>query len=239
MPFKKIREILFHNRITNYSDFRLKEFVKMVSKKVKSNQSILDAGAGECQYKPYFKHANYVSQDLGIGDTNWDFSGVDIKSEIYDIPVKGASFDYILCMEVMEHLKYPHRAFKEFGRILKPRGKLFIVCPLTWGEHQIPHDYFRYTRYALKMLADDSGFKTKKIEPMGGRFLVLAQIIYETFNLSLSSFFRRRYLKYIGYIYGILFFPIIFVLISCLYFLDKTDKSKHLTMQYECIFIRR
>jgi SAM-dependent methyltransferase len=239
MHFKKIRDILFHNRFTNYSDFRLKEFVKVVSRKVKQNQSILDAGAGECRYKSYFKHANYVSQDLCIGDASWDFSEVDIISEIYAIPVKSGSFENILCMEVMEHLKYPDLAFKEFNRILKPGGKLFMVCPLTWQEHQTPYDYFRYTRYALKMLAEDNGFKIKEIQPMGGRFLVLSQIIIEIFNLSFASLFRKKYLKYVAFVYGIILYPFIFTLVLCLYFLDKTDKDRFLTMQYECVFVRR
>lgn len=237
MILKHIREAIFHNRFTSYSDFRLVKFVKMVSKIINSRESVLDAGAGECQYKPYFMHAKYVSQDLGIGDENWDFSKVDIKSEIYDIPVESGSFDNILCIEVMEHLKYPHRAFGEFSRILKPGGKLFVICPLTWQEHQIPHDYFRYTRYALKMLADDNNFKVEKIEAMGGRFLVLAQIINETFDMFLAFLYKRK-LRYVGYLYKIIFFPLHFVLLFCLYFLDKTDKSKHLTMQYECVFIR-
>lgn len=237
MIFKNIREILFRNRFTSYSDIKLIEFVKMASGLVGNNQSILDAGAGQCQHKPYFKHAKYVSQDLGIGDKNWDFSQIDIKSEIYDIPVEDSSFDYILCMEVMEHLKYPHRAFKEFSRIIKPGGKLFVVCPLTWSEHQIPYDYFRYTQYALKMLADDNNFNVEKIDAMGGRFLVLAQIINETFNMFLLFLYKR--LKYVGYIYKIVFFPFLFILLFCLYYLDKTDKNKNLTMQYECIFVRR
>lgn len=236
--FRSLRKIIFYNRFTAYSDIRLKEFARMVADVVKDGESILDAGAGECQYKPYFKHAKYTAQDLGIGDKTWDFSQIDIKSEIYDIPVANNSFDYILCLEVMEHLKYPHRAFKEFSRILKSGGKLFVVCPLTWSEHQIPYDYFRYTRYALQMLANDNDFVAEKIEAMGGRFIVLAQIIHETFNLALGFLYQNR-LRYLGYFCKIIFFPFLFVLLFSLYYLDALDKEKHLTMQYECIFIRK
>lgn len=238
IKFKDIKKYLFYNRFTSYSDIRLRKFVEMVSEMVDDSKKLLDAGAGECQYKPYFRHMNYVSQDLCIGDKDWDFSQIDIKSEIYDIPVEDESFDYILCMEVMEHLKYPHKAFKEFSRILRHGGKLFVVCPLTWAEHQIPHDYFRYTQYALKMLADDNGFEVEKIEPMGGRYIVLSQIIYETFNQYLEVLYKK-YPKLFGYILKLIFFPFLFILLIILYFLDKTDKERKLTMQYECVFIKK
>lgn len=236
--FQKIRNILFYNKFTSYSDIRLRKFVSAAAQMVGNNEKLLDAGAGECQYKAYFKHAEYTSQDLGIGDSSWDFSQIDIKSEIYDIPVENNSFDHILCIEVMEHLKYPHRAFKEFSRILRSGGKLFVVCPLTWSEHQIPHDFFRYTRYALKMLAEDNDFNIESINAMGGRHILLAQIIHETFNIYLA-FLYKNHLKYLGYICKIVFFPFLFILLFFLYYLDKTDKKKHLTMQYECVFTRK
>lgn len=231
----KLRKVLFYNRYLGFAEYRLKKFVNRASLEIKKEESVLDAGAGECQYKKYFKHTKYVSQDLCVGDSEWDFTKIDIVSEIYSIPVEDASFDNILCIEVMEHLKYPHKAFKEFGRILKSRGRLFVVCPLTWGEHQKPHDYFRYTQFALKMLADDNGFDVMEMEKQGGKFICLSQIITE---LAPSFFIDRGFIK-TGYFFKAIFYPLNFPLAFLLYFLDKTDKQKDLTPQYECVFIKK
>lgn len=233
--FFKLRKLLFYNRFIGNSEYRIKKFVREISKQVPAKSTVLDAGAGQCQYKPFFRHGKYTSQDLCIGDKGWDFGKIDIKSEIYSIPVKSASFDYILCIEVLEHLKYPHLAFKEFSRILKFGGKLFVVCPLVWFEHQKPHDYFRYTQFALRMLAEENSFAVESINKQGGKFICLTQVITEIF----PSFFIERNMVLVGYIFKVLFYPINFLIAFVFYFLDKLDKEKDLTPQYECIFKKK
>ncbi len=47
---------------------------------------------------------------------------MDIICDIIDMPLEDGSVDAILCSEVLEHLKNPILAIKEFGRILKRRG---------------------------------------------------------------------------------------------------------------------
>src|SRR5207244_11597277 len=47
------------------------------------------------------------------------------------IPFSGASFQYVTCLEMLEHL--PHalrpRAFREMHRVLRPGGKLILTVP--------------------------------------------------------------------------------------------------------------
>ena len=42
------------------------------------------------------------------------------------------------------------------------------MTPLMWGEHEPPHDYYRYTRYGLRYLAEKVGFEVIAIEPDTG-----------------------------------------------------------------------
>ena len=230
----KIRNIFFGNRFLSYPEYRLKKYIEKISMSVLPGSRILDAGAGECRHKKYFAHASYVSQDLCIGDAKWDFSKVDIRSEIYNIPVANESYDYILCTEVLEHLKYPDLAFKEFQRILKKGGKLFVICPLTFAEHQQPHDYFRYTQFALKLLAEENGFSIQAMEKEGGRFIVLSQSLVEL----IPTLLMERKLGIWGYFLKALLFPVNFPIAILLYCLDGLDKYKNLTIQYECVFIK-
>ena len=45
------------------------------------------------------------------------------------LPYKAACFDYIVCLDGLEHTENPFNAIREFGRILKGGGKIFLSIP--------------------------------------------------------------------------------------------------------------
>jgi ubiquinone/menaquinone biosynthesis C-methylase UbiE len=45
------------------------------------------------------------------------------------LPYNNESFDYIVCFTGLEHIANPYLAIKEFRRILKDKGKIFITVP--------------------------------------------------------------------------------------------------------------
>ncbi len=226
----KIKDLILYNRFYDYNEYRLKKFVKKISLLVEPAKKLLDVGAGESQYKNYFSYVNYISQDSRIGDVSWDYSQLDIVSEIYNIPVEDKSFDYILCTQALEHLKYPHQAFVEFSRIIKNGGLLFVTCPLSWKEHQKPHDFFRYTQYALRMLAEDSGFEVVEMNKVGGKFITITRLMID---LNLLLKIKNKPLLYLAMA---ILYPLNFIIGFIGYCLDFLDKNKDLTLQYECIF---
>lgn len=121
------------------------EWLKETLNKIPQGSRILDAGAGELQYKPLCGHLDYVSQDFaqydGIGDDkgfqmgSWDQSKLDIISDITEIPEDDGSFDAIMCVEVFEHLPEPLKAIGEFSRLLKSGGHLVITAPFCSLTH--------------------------------------------------------------------------------------------------------
>ena len=156
---------------------------------------LLDAGAGEQQYKKYCSHLNYVSQDFaqydGLGDNaglqmgKWDNSNLDIVSDITHIPEPDASFDVILCTEVFEHLPNPALAIKEFSRLLKTGGKLLITAPFCSLTHFAPfHFYTGFNRYFYETHLASNGLKIVSIEHNGNYFEYLAQEIRRIEDIS-------------------------------------------------------
>ena len=62
-------------------------------------------------------------------------------------------------------------------RILAPGGVAIINVPFLYWVHEAPHDYYRYTEFALQRFAEDSGFRVISLEPIGGLPEVLADFI--------------------------------------------------------------
>lgn len=67
-------------------------------------------------------------------------------------PVSDATYDTVLCSEVLEHVANPHAALREICRVLRPGGALLLSVPFLARLHEEPHDYFRYTEHGLRAM---------------------------------------------------------------------------------------
>lgn len=136
------------------------------------NSLVLDAGAGEAQYKPEFLRARhrYCAIDLGVGEEDWNYDHIDAFARVEDLPFPAHTFDGMLSIAVLEHTPFPRRTLHEMAKALKPGGRLMIIVPTMWEEHQIPNDFYRFTRYGAIRLLEDAGFAVDDIRPLGGYF---------------------------------------------------------------------
>lgn len=104
----------------------------------------LDLGAQAGPYGAYFPHR--VSLDLRPGP------GVQVVGDAQALGIADATFEVVLCTEVLEHLPEPQKAIDEMFRVLKPGGELLLTTRFLFPIHDAPHDYFRYTKYGLRYL---------------------------------------------------------------------------------------
>lgn len=134
--------------------------------------NVLDVGAG--RYSRYRMLCTNVAQWTTLDtDTKWE---PDIVASAEEMPVADASFDGVLCTQVLEHVAHPQAVIAEIFRVLKPGGCCLLTAP-QWNElHEEPHDYFRYTRYGLETLFADAGFRIDAMEQRGKYHACLAQI---------------------------------------------------------------
>jgi SAM-dependent methyltransferase len=198
--------------------------VRLASQRLQDGQIVLDAGAGEAKHKRYFKRGRYLALDAGYGDAAWDYSGLDIRGDLEHIPLRNASIDCILCMVVLEHTRDPRRVLLEFARVLKTGGSLVTVVPFLWEEHQIPYDYFRFTRYGVRSLFESSPFRIDLLNPMGGFFWVCARR-----SISLLTFFQGGW-RWIPFVLLAPFFGFLFPLL--LYSLDGLDRTQNYSLGF-------
>lgn len=123
-----------------------------------TSERTLDVGGGSGPYKKYFP--NRVCIDSEAGD------GVDVVGDAHDLSrFRNGEFERVLCTEVLEHLHTPQKAIDEMRRVLAPGGKLILTTRFIFPLHNIPGDYFRFTRYGLAHLLRD--WKTVEIKEEG------------------------------------------------------------------------
>jgi ubiquinone/menaquinone biosynthesis C-methylase UbiE len=93
------------------------------------------------------------------------------------LPFPDNSFSTIILSDVLEHIPNPGQLWSEMYRILTPGGVAIINVPFLYWVHEAPHDYYRYTEYALEHFANNSNFNVVSLEPIGGLPEVLADFI--------------------------------------------------------------
>jgi SAM-dependent methyltransferase len=216
--------------------YLLRDFSQQVAASLPPDIRILDAGAGEGQYKSFFAHTRYVGVDLAIGDQTWNYNKLDALCDLVRLPFAANSFDAVLCTQVLEHVQEPLQILQDITRVLKPGGSLYLTAPQSWHQHQKPHDYFRYTSYGLRYLFERAGLQASSIQPMGGYFWFLS---FQLQNINYWLFSKRSTNPWwtwpLRAILGLLFQ---LLLPLPLYYLDVLDRTKDETFGYLCVAVK-
>jgi ubiquinone/menaquinone biosynthesis C-methylase UbiE len=55
--------------------------------------------------------------------------GTFLTGDVYDLPFEENYFDYVCCIQTLEHLKNPEKVVAEFDRICVPDGLILISIP--------------------------------------------------------------------------------------------------------------
>ena len=224
---------------TNANDNTRKIWLSDQLGKLPPGCRILDAGAGELRFKLFCNHLNYVSQDFGQyegkGDGKglqqgaWDTKRIDLICDITSIPEPNASFDAILCTEVLEHVPDPTMALDEFARLLKPSGILILTAPFASLVHFAPYHYCSgFSRYWYEHHLEKRGFNIVELTPNGDWFAFCQQDL-----MSLGSFARR---------YGDWSWPLAYMLgiVGALYFKIRGGKPADdlACFSWQCVAVK-
>ena len=208
------------------------EFIAEIKQFDTPDTIVLDAGAGKCIYKRHFMKSQYIGMDNGIGLTERGYSNLDIIGDIMIPPIKENSCDIILLIQVLEHIPEPHQTIRKMHGILKKDGKIFITTNCVWHQHLKPYDFFRYTSFGLKYLLEKNGFVVEWLLPMGGSFTCLKYV----FSMAVPTLDTMPHIIKVILISIKKFIDLItdYIFSIPVYYLDKLDIRKDLTVGYFC-----
>ena len=166
--------LLFYARC--FADLQLLTIFLFLRGRLKSwTGRVLDVGAGESPWRDLMPRVTYVGLDTSRSDS----FGMRRRPDLvyYDggkLPFDDNEFDHLLCTEVLEHIAEPFPFLVDLQRVLRPGGTLVLTVPWSARMHHVPHDYHRFTRYALESLLTSAGFGDVAIEERGNDVAAIA-----------------------------------------------------------------
>lgn len=102
----------------------------------------------------------YVRVDIAGGDD------VDIVADAHELgAVFGAcTFDAVISCSTWEHLERPWVAARSVAEVIRPGAHVFVKTHQTFPVHAYPHDYWRFSTDALRLIWSDAGLVTDLAE---------------------------------------------------------------------------
>ncbi len=188
--------------------------------------AVLDAGAGEGQYREYFERHKYLGVDLGVGDVAWNYGQLDCVADLLRLPFGDGCFDGFVSVVTLEHVTEPVRAIAEMARVARCGALMYLVVPHEWEVHQHPHDYWRFTKFGVRRLLECNGWDVVKLAPGGGYFRLLS----------------RRLMNGLQFLPGWMmpFAAVLVVPVALVVgWMDWLDSQKDYTMGYICLAKRK
>ena len=114
---------------------------------------LLDVGCGEMPYLPLCEpHAREI-----VGLDTWDNPRASLRGVVESIPAEDASFDVVLCAQVLEHVDDPAKGIRELARVTRPGGRVLLSTHGTFVYHPNPVDLWRWTGAGLERLFSENG----------------------------------------------------------------------------------
>lgn len=151
----------------------------------RTEEWVLDCGSGSRNQK----FPNVVNFDI------LPYNGVDVVGLAEELPFKSNSFDLVISLAVLEHVKSPAKAAQEMQRILKKGGLLWIDVAFMQPFHGYPAHYYNMTQVGLEhLLQKDMKILRDRVPRYGTPIWSITWIISKYAN-SLPEKAREQFLR--------------------------------------------
>lgn len=145
--------------------------------KLHAKGRLLDLGCGKVPLHDAYREFITDSVCVDWANTVHKNDHLDFEADLTkELQFADGQFDTIVLSDVLEHIPEPEFLCREMARVLTPQGKLLMNVPFYYWLHEQPHDFYRYTEYALRRFMDRSGMEVVKLEVIGGAPEILTDL---------------------------------------------------------------
>lgn len=117
---------------------------------------------------------NYSTQIINFDSQQ--FANVQVIGDLFSLPFRDNTFDYVFSIYVLEHVPNPELAIKEMHRVLKPGGICYSFIPFIQGFHAAPNDYVRFTSSGVvNYFYEFDIIKNKAVGPTSGALWIVQE----------------------------------------------------------------
>ena len=146
------------------SEYKNKIYSRIIEKYISKSDILLDAGCGTgketlLNYKEKVKFSIGIDISPGIEENNTIHKKV--LASVYNMPLHNGCVDIIVCQELIEHLEWPDKFFKEVARILKPQGIFIMMTPNLIGWRSL---ISKFTPYRFHVLMNKELYNNDKTD---------------------------------------------------------------------------
>lgn len=143
---------------------------------------VLDVGCGTKPYEPLF--SRYAASYVGVDPVENPIA--DLQGTVEELPVDDASFDVVLCNQVLEHCVDPAQAVRELHRVTAAGGRVLASTHGVMPYHPSPTDYWRWTHAGLaKLLTENGTWSSVRVTPASGTTACMGMIVSLNLDMAL------------------------------------------------------
>jgi SAM-dependent methyltransferase len=152
----------------------LAEWLRAQAAAIDEPVRILDVGCGPKPYYPFF--APVASEYVGVDVV--ENPAAELRGSVEALPIDDASFDLVLCTQVLEHCDDPPQAVRELRRVTKPGGRVLASTHGVQVYHPSPVDYWRWTHEGLRRLFEtNADWSSVSVTPAAGTASAIAMLL--------------------------------------------------------------